>query len=96
MHVAYSGEFVGYVLRSKPPIARPCVSVGEPYNLKVTAAGTIYFADYTNSMVLKVTPGGTLSIVAGTGTRGTPTPGPATSSNLNRPWSVGVDAVENI
>lgn len=80
------------------PTPGPATSsnLGEPYNLKVTAAGTVYFADYTNSMVLKVTPDGTLSIVAGTGTRGTPTPGPATSSNLDRPWSVGVDSVENI
>lgn len=80
------------------PTPGPATSsnLGEPYNLEVTAAGTIYFADYTNSMVLKVTPDGTLSIVAGTGTRGTPTPGPATSSNLDRPWSVGVDAVDNI
>jgi sugar lactone lactonase YvrE len=80
------------------PTPGPATSseLGEPYNLTVTAAGTVYFADYSNSMVLKVTPDGTLSIVAGTGTRGTPTPGPATSSNLNRPWSVGVDSVENV
>jgi hypothetical protein len=47
--------------------------------------------DTDNFEVEKVTPGGTLSIVAGTGSQGAPTPGPATSSDLNYPDAVAVD-----
>ena len=44
----------------------------------------------------KVTPAGQLSIIAGTGTPGTPTQGPATSSDLSNPWGVAVDASGNL
>jgi DNA-binding beta-propeller fold protein YncE len=53
--------------------------------------GDLYIADYQNSEVEQVTPQGALSIVAGTGTAGAPTPGPATQSALDQPLGVGVD-----
>jgi sugar lactone lactonase YvrE len=58
--------------------------------------GNLYIADFSNNEIEKVTPGGTLSIIAGTGTLGTPTPGPATSSALNSPQDVAVDASGNV
>ena len=47
-------------------------------------------------MVEKVTPSGVLSIFAGTGKVGIPTPGPARSSALGGPAFVAVDPVGNV
>jgi DNA-binding beta-propeller fold protein YncE len=62
-----------------------------PHGVAVNSTGDLYIADYNNSEVEKVTPQGTLSIVAGTGAAGAPTPGPATQSALDDPLGVGVD-----
>lgn len=71
-------------------------SLNDPRGLAADAAGNIYIADSSNYVVEKVTPDGTLSIIAGTGTRGVPTPGPATSSNIRSPYSVAVDNAGNV
>jgi len=44
----------------------------------------------------KVTAGGTLSILAGTGQTGPPVPGPASSSTLNNPAGVVADSAGNV
>jgi sugar lactone lactonase YvrE len=71
-----------------------------PDGLAVDAAGDLYIADFGNCMVEKVTPSGTLAVVAGTGTQGAPIPGPATNSDLGSfgggPDGVGVDAAGNL
>ena len=64
----------------------------EPTGLAIDASGNIYIADPVNNVVEKVSPEGELSVVAGDGTRGTPTPGSATASDLDAPVSVAVDA----
>lgn len=64
--------------------------LNDPYALAVDPAGDLYIADLGNDMVEKVTPAGMLSVVAGTGRQGAPTPGPATASDLGRPVSVAV------
>jgi hypothetical protein len=56
------------------------------------ATGDLYIGDGEANEVLKVTPAGQLSIVAGTGVAGTPTPGPATSSEISFPWGVAFDS----
>jgi DNA-binding beta-propeller fold protein YncE len=71
-----------------PANATPVAARG----VAVDSGGNLYIADPLNDVIEKVTPGGTLSIVAGTGKIGTPTPGPATSSNLNHPDGVAVDS----
>ncbi len=63
-----------------------------PGGLAVDAGGNLYIADTANNPVERVTPGGVLSIIAGTGSAGAPTPGPATSSDLRAPQGVAVDA----
>ena len=63
-----------------------------PIGIAVDSSGNVYIDDYGNSMIEKVTSGGTLSIIAGTGTAGAPTPGPATASKLNNPAGVAVDS----
>jgi DNA-binding beta-propeller fold protein YncE len=70
--------------------------LGFPHGLGMDlTTGNLYIADYDNSEVEQVTPQGSLSIVAGTGTAGTPTPGPATQSELDQPLGVGVDPGTN-
>jgi hypothetical protein len=63
-----------------------------PVAIAFDSAGDVFIADYDNNEVEKATPSGTLSIVAGNGTAGAPTPGSATSSHLDSPSGVAVDA----
>jgi sugar lactone lactonase YvrE len=63
----------------------------------VDSAGNVYVADSDNDMVFKITPGGTLSIVAGTGVAGAiGDGGPATNAQLNFPNAVAVDSSGNV
>ncbi len=63
----------------------------------VDGSGNLYIADMGNDVVEKVTPAGVLSIVAGVpGHGGSPTPGPATTSDLNSPAGVAVDSAGNL
>jgi sugar lactone lactonase YvrE len=80
------------------PTAGPATEskLSDPFAVAADSAGNIYIADEGNSQVEKVTPGGTLSIIAGTGTEGTPTPGPATASHLGNPRAVAVDGSGNV
>jgi len=64
-----------------------------PHGVAVDAHGDLFISDSFNQVVEKVTPTGMLSIVAGVaGESGPPTPGPATSSHLDYPYGVAVDA----
>jgi hypothetical protein len=69
------------------------VSIG---GLPVDAAGNLYLADPDQYVVVKITPSGTLSIVAGTGVAGQPTAGPAVNSRLGQIRSLAVDAAGNL
>jgi len=81
-----------------PPTAGPATSSAlyGPAGVAVDSSGNVYIADTGNNLVEKVTPGGTLSIIAGTGHYGTPTAGPATSSDLNSSIGVAVDSSGNV
>jgi hypothetical protein len=76
------------------PVDGPAASspLGEPTSLAVDQHGDIYIGDYADSMIEKVNPEGELSVVAGTGVAGPPTPGPAGSSELDHPTGVAVDS----
>ena len=62
----------------------------------VDTSGNVYIADIGNEMVEKVTSAGILSIIAGTGALGAPTPGIATNSALKTPSGVAVDLAGNV
>ncbi|OKH96168.1 RICIN domain-containing protein [Streptomyces uncialis] len=64
-----------------------------PYGIAVDSSGTLYFSDYSNHRVRKVTTDGKISTVAGTGVAGyRGDNGPAVSAQLNCPREVTVDS----
>ena len=60
------------------------------YAVAADTAGNVYIADTFNHVVEKVSPSGRLSVIAGTGIAGLPSPGPAIRRNLNEPDGVVV------
>ncbi len=78
------------------PGAASASPLDAPQGVAEDAAGDLYIADTANSEIEKVTPAGTLSVLAGTGTPGPPTPGPATRSELSAPSGVAVDLAGNV
>jgi hypothetical protein len=81
-----------------PPTPGPATSsaLGSPVDVATDAAGDLYIADPGNNVIEKLTPSGTLSIIAGDGKSGPPTPGPATSSGLSDPSAIAVDGQGNL
>lgn len=68
-----------------------------PSGLAVDGSGNLYIADFGNNRVRKVTPGGTITTVAGTGNSGyAGDGGQATSALLTTPASVAVDGSGNL
>lgn len=68
-----------------------------PRNATVDAAGTIYFSDSYFHQVFAVTPGGTVTVFAGTGRQGfSGDGGPATAAQLDGPAALAVDAAGNV
>lgn len=89
----FAGSAVQAAPKAGPATASP---LDLPSSVAVDTAGNVYIADTYNFDVEKVTPSGQLSVIAGTGSLGTPTPGPATSSALNYPEGLAVDSSGNL
>jgi sugar lactone lactonase YvrE len=71
--------------------------LGAAYGMATDSAGNVYGADFGNSLVYKVSPAGTLTVVAGTGVAGySGDGGPAISAQLNAPAGVWMDASGNL
>jgi len=77
-----------------PPTPGPATksALNQPAGLLLDAHGDLFIADQSNNVVEEVTRAGKLSVVAGDGTQGPPTPGPATKSDLNWPCGLAMDA----
>ncbi|MEV7844883.1 NHL domain-containing protein [Streptomyces cyaneofuscatus] len=72
----------------------PAVSaqLKHPYGIAVDSTGTLYFADYSNHRIRKITTDGKISTVAGNGTAGyRGDNGPAAAAQLNGPREVVLD-----
>jgi hypothetical protein len=76
-----------------PPTPGPATrsALNNPSGVAVDTHGDLFIADAFNHDIEKVTPAGRLSVVAGDGKRGPPTPGPASKSELSLPEGVAVD-----
>jgi sugar lactone lactonase YvrE len=71
--------------------------INRPSNVSLDAAGNLYIADSGNNRIRKVTPGGTISTVAGNGNAAeTGDGGPATSASLKYPEHAFVDSAGNL
>src|SRR5262249_33445202 len=71
--------------------------LNRPRGQAVDAFGNLYLADTGNHRVLKVTPTGTINLLAGAGVAGlSGDGGAATAAQLNSPQSVAVDAAGNV
>ncbi|WP_162940261.1 cell wall-binding repeat-containing protein [Gryllotalpicola protaetiae] len=76
----------------------PGPAMATPMNaddLVVDSAGDIFFIDASNDTVDRITPSGSLSIVAGDGSWGALSPGPALDSDLS-PSAVAVDSAGDL
>lgn len=77
--------------------AATSATLNAPGATAVDGLGNLYIADTANNEVRKVTPSGTISIVAGTGTAGSSGDGAAaTAATLNGPQGVAVDPAGNV
>ncbi len=77
----------------------PATSAGidKPQGMAFDSSGNMYIADTYSNRVRKVTTGGTISTIAGTGLPGfSGDGGAATSARLNEPTSVAVDSNGNV
>jgi trimeric autotransporter adhesin len=69
----------------------------EPWGMAADKHGNVYIADHGNYRVRKVSPGGTITTVAGNGQPGfSGDGGPATSARLRGPDGVAVDGAGNL
>lgn len=71
-------------------------SLDFPAGMATDKYGNLFVADMVANMVVKITPEGILSVVAGTGTQGSPSAGSAVDSALNSPTDVAADLDGNI
>jgi sugar lactone lactonase YvrE len=70
-------------------------SFNNPRGVTVDAFGNIYVADHGNHKIRKITPAGTVSTLAGSGTLGS-TDGIGTAASFRFPHSVAVDVFGNV
>jgi hypothetical protein len=78
--------------------AATSAQLNQPWGLSMDGNNNLYIADAYNHIIRKVTPGGTISTIAGTpGLAGFLGDGdPATAAKLNQPWGVSVDGSGNV
>jgi Secretion system C-terminal sorting domain/NHL repeat len=68
-----------------------------PRGITVDASGNVFFSDYANNRIRKISTSGIITTVAGNGLPGFfGDGGPATDAKLNFAWGVAVDAAGNI
>jgi sugar lactone lactonase YvrE len=66
-----------------------------PAGLAIDSSGNVYVADYDNNVIRKITPNGTVTTVAGSGSRGA-ADGQGAAASFDRPNGLKVDASGHI
>jgi len=78
-------------------VLAPNAQLNQPEDVLADASGNIYIADSGNHRIRKISPGGTISTIAGTGTFGFNGDNQAAvNAQLNRPVSIALDASGNL
>ncbi|WP_433794249.1 hypothetical protein [Actinoplanes sp. CA-252034] len=72
--------------------AAASAQVRKPQDVAVDGSGNLYIADFGLNRIRKVTPGGVISTIAGTGTAGSTWTGTATTTQINKPYGIAVVA----
>nr|WP_254615922.1 hypothetical protein [Cupriavidus basilensis] len=75
--------------------AATAASFFAPYGVAVDAAGNVYVADMNNHAIRKITPSGTVTTLAGTGSMGS-ADGTGTAASFFAPRGVAVDGIGNV
>jgi len=71
--------------------------ISEPDGMATDAAGNLYFSDWGNQRIRRISTSGIITTIAGNGTPGyTGDGGPATAATLNNPGMIIVDASGNL
>jgi sugar lactone lactonase YvrE len=70
-------------------------SFNRPSGVAVDASGNVYVADTLNNLIRKITPGGVVTTLAGSGSYGSAN-GPANMASFRYPASVAVDSSGNV
>lgn len=76
--------------------AAVAAQLNRPYGVAVDSTGTLYFSDYNNHRIRKVTTDGKISTIAGAGAGYRGDNGPAVSALLNCPREVAVDSAGTV
>jgi trimeric autotransporter adhesin len=77
--------------------ASTSATLNAPAGLAVDGAGNLYIADFSNNVVRKVTSGGTISTIAGTGLAGyAGDGGAAVQAQLHGPNAIALDSAGNL
>ena len=73
------------------------LALGQPDGLTADAAGNVYATDRDDNLIVKISPSGILTVVAGNGLRGfSGDGGPATSASLYLPVETVLDGAGNL
>lgn len=68
-------------------------TLGQVYGMAVDSAGNLYFTEQDNNRIRRITPGGIITTIAGTGVAGfSGDGGPATAARISQPTRLAVDA----
>lgn len=70
-------------------------SFNSPFGIAIDANGNLYVADSGNNLIRKITPGGAVTTIAGSGSRGA-NDGTGKAASFNTPAGIAVDKAGNI